>query len=372
VADQTERTSPLITSSLCFFSATFAEPWLLEDPSWKYDIIPEIMDGKNVADFIDPDIAERLDALEREEERLEAEGFYASDDEDIVSCSSAWWPRGLTCSCCFLLLIVPSSTTFHPSQLDSEEEEIRDAAQQIAAKKAKIKKISQDKNTLKNRPIIPRKNQHQSLKDFTTGMRSIGLDPKTIEKRAKKMVEKRRQEYEEAEAKHDAEAAEGGADGMDVDMDGSVDVKGKGKAGAVIDRRLPRTNRQLAGVATQGVSVAVAFFFSHPPYLLPAPRTTAIRESARTADVRIPRTQQVGQGVRVRSSYSNHEAKVDVGWKEKGWKDSAQVEYCAVVSFLRVLFFLPLRVSALVHLPFPGFVRAVLYIIFIYMAWNVE
>jgi NOGCT (NUC087) domain len=42
------------------------------------------MDGKNVADFIDPDIAEKLEALEREEERLEAEGFYASDDS-IVS-----------------------------------------------------------------------------------------------------------------------------------------------------------------------------------------------------------------------------------------------------------------------------------------------
>ena len=46
--------------------------------------MPEILDGKNVADFIDPDIAEKLEALEREEERLEAEGFYKSDDEEIV------------------------------------------------------------------------------------------------------------------------------------------------------------------------------------------------------------------------------------------------------------------------------------------------
>jgi hypothetical protein len=37
------------------------------------------MDGKNVADFVDPDIAEKLEALEREEEKLEAEGFYESD-----------------------------------------------------------------------------------------------------------------------------------------------------------------------------------------------------------------------------------------------------------------------------------------------------
>ena len=42
------------------------------------------MDGKNIADFIDPDIAEKLEALEREEETLEAEGFY-DDHEDMVS-----------------------------------------------------------------------------------------------------------------------------------------------------------------------------------------------------------------------------------------------------------------------------------------------
>ncbi len=42
------------------------------------------MDGKNIADFVDPDIAEKLEALEREEEMLEAEGFY-EDHEDMVS-----------------------------------------------------------------------------------------------------------------------------------------------------------------------------------------------------------------------------------------------------------------------------------------------
>jgi nucleolar GTP-binding protein len=57
---------------------------MLANPEWKEDTIPEIMDGKNIADFIDPDIAEKLEALEREEERLQAEGFYDSE-EDIVS-----------------------------------------------------------------------------------------------------------------------------------------------------------------------------------------------------------------------------------------------------------------------------------------------
>ena len=45
--------------------------------------MPEIMDGKNIADFIDPDIEEKLEALEREEERLVAEGFYESEEEMV-------------------------------------------------------------------------------------------------------------------------------------------------------------------------------------------------------------------------------------------------------------------------------------------------
>jgi nucleolar GTP-binding protein len=59
------------------------------------DIMPEIMDGKNVADFIDPDIAEKLEALEREEEKLQAEGFYDSE-EDMVGLALYFVPLVLT------------------------------------------------------------------------------------------------------------------------------------------------------------------------------------------------------------------------------------------------------------------------------------
>lgn len=45
--------------------------------------MPEFMDGKNIADFIDPDIEEKLEALEREEEKLAAEGFYDSEGEMV-------------------------------------------------------------------------------------------------------------------------------------------------------------------------------------------------------------------------------------------------------------------------------------------------
>mmetsp|Transcript_91980 Transcript_91980/g.259869 ORF Transcript_91980/g.259869 Transcript_91980/m.259869 type:complete len:644 (+) Transcript_91980:115-2046(+) len=57
---------------------------ILEDKSWKYDVIPEIMDGHNVSDFIDPDIEKRLEELEREEELLMQDANFR-DDESVLN-----------------------------------------------------------------------------------------------------------------------------------------------------------------------------------------------------------------------------------------------------------------------------------------------
>ena len=45
---------------------------MLDNPAWKRDIMPEIIDGKNVLDYVDPDIKAKLEALEMEEEALAA------------------------------------------------------------------------------------------------------------------------------------------------------------------------------------------------------------------------------------------------------------------------------------------------------------
>ncbi len=45
--------------------------------------MPEIMDGHNIADFIDADILQRLDELEREEEEAAATAQAADEDEDM-------------------------------------------------------------------------------------------------------------------------------------------------------------------------------------------------------------------------------------------------------------------------------------------------
>lgn len=54
---------------------------LLEDDSWKYDMVPEIMDGRNVVDFIDPDIDKKLADLEKEEALLMQEAGLRDDDQ---------------------------------------------------------------------------------------------------------------------------------------------------------------------------------------------------------------------------------------------------------------------------------------------------
>lgn len=57
---------------------------ILEDTSWKYDVVPEIMDGHNVIDFVDPDIDRKLAELEREEALLLADSSLADDDKVIA------------------------------------------------------------------------------------------------------------------------------------------------------------------------------------------------------------------------------------------------------------------------------------------------
>ncbi|XBH71819.1 hypothetical protein VPH35_099219 [Triticum aestivum] len=49
------------------YSASLKKHYLLANDEWNEDILPEILDGHNVADFFDPDILERCEELQREE-----------------------------------------------------------------------------------------------------------------------------------------------------------------------------------------------------------------------------------------------------------------------------------------------------------------
>lgn len=62
------------------FSFPLQEHFRLEKDEWKYDFVPEIMDGKNIADFVDPDILKKLEELEKEEEMMDS----ILDNQDMM------------------------------------------------------------------------------------------------------------------------------------------------------------------------------------------------------------------------------------------------------------------------------------------------
>lgn len=150
---RTERDIQELNGGAGVHSIDFRKNYILDDDEWKYDIMPEIQGGKNIADFVDPDILERLDDLEREEERLEAEGFYNDLEGEEES-------------------------------ENEEEREIREAAEAIRARQLKAKMLSQDKNKVKNLSRIPRKLQNRSLSEMSEKLKAIGIDPSSLEARA--------------------------------------------------------------------------------------------------------------------------------------------------------------------------------------------
>lgn len=190
--------------------------YLLANDEWKYDKIPEIFEGKNVADFIDPDIVESLENLEREEEKLEAEGFYDESDEEE----------------------------------DEEDKELRQVAEAIKQRQAKAKAQAQDKKALQSRAQIPRKFQHRTLSQMAENMRAAGIDPSNVEMRAellakaKGLVGKRKNRVEdEMDMEDDNLDGMNSDESMAVDEDATDSVPSRKKVRAAATKQAPALAR---------------------------------------------------------------------------------------------------------------------------------
>lgn len=140
------------------YNVNLKKKYLLENDDWKYDIIPEFLDGHNVADFIDPEIEEKLEALEREEERLEQEGFYQSD-EDI---------------------------------LDDEEEAIKVAADAIRDRKKLIVQAHRAAHG-RTRPVLPKPTaaKFSTVSEMNEQLATMGIDGADAAERIRATGQKR-------------------------------------------------------------------------------------------------------------------------------------------------------------------------------------
>lgn len=63
------------------YSMDWRKLYQLQKKDWAYDVMPEIVDGKNIADFVDPEIESKLHRLELEEDAREAVRDVENDAE---------------------------------------------------------------------------------------------------------------------------------------------------------------------------------------------------------------------------------------------------------------------------------------------------
>ncbi|KYR02710.1 nucleolar GTP-binding protein 1 [Tieghemostelium lacteum] len=122
--------------------------YLLKNDEWKLDIIPEIMDGKNISDYIDPEILVILEQLEMEEEdfieELKADGIDPDNDSE--------------------------------SDLDEENIEYLD---EIRQKKHELRVDHQIKGSSK--PQLTRKTKGIDSKEMDRNIRRIGVEEEELE-----------------------------------------------------------------------------------------------------------------------------------------------------------------------------------------------
>ncbi|XWS28299.1 hypothetical protein CRYUN_Cryun25bG0055900 [Craigia yunnanensis] len=165
------------------YSANLRKNYILANDEWKEDILPEILDGHNVYDFIDPDILLRLEELEREE------GLRQAEEED-------------------------TEFEMDGNELSPEEQEAL-----AAIRKKKSLLIQQHrikKSTAESRPTVPRK--FDKDREFTTKrmgrqLSHMGLDPSLAINRVRSRSRGRKRERSVDRGDND------GGEAMDMDVD---------------------------------------------------------------------------------------------------------------------------------------------------------
>ncbi|XP_063723848.1 GTP-binding protein 4-like isoform X1 [Symsagittifera roscoffensis] len=137
------------------FKLDLRAEWIAVKPEERYDPIPEILNGHNVADFVDPNIKQKLEALLQEERMREEAGFY---------------------------LPAPPE--------DDETQEIRRTADLVRVERYHRMMEGRSKRKHKNQ-IMPRTSITHKMSDIRKRARVDGLDEEPMLKRARSMSKSR-------------------------------------------------------------------------------------------------------------------------------------------------------------------------------------
>ena len=171
------------------YSADLRKGYMLDDDDWKYDIVPEIFNGKNVADFIDPEIDERLAELEREEDELEEKWASEKAEEEMGA----------------------------EEEMEADEQEM---LREVRARRSKlVDEHRRKKSAGNNTPNMPRTANPEgkmTTKRMKDSLGAMGIDPSLAVARARdrsQVREGRKRARSLAGGDEDMDDAEDGGDG---------------------------------------------------------------------------------------------------------------------------------------------------------------
>ncbi|KAH7830453.1 putative Nucleolar GTP-binding protein 1 (NOG1) [Monocercomonoides exilis] len=200
------------------------ELYILADPEWKFDTIPEIMDGKNIADFVDPDIERKLKELEEEEEQLLKQERAARKERRAAGLQTDDDYR------------IEVHHDHHRPIVDKEEESEFTRLKMIAgAKKEKVRERERKMQERKKKLKEERKRRKQMGEDQDE---DDDMSPE-LKKKKKKMDEDDEDDEEEDEDDdEDSDISE--SDEFDLkhyDSDSSEELEGKRKRGRFAEEK---------------------------------------------------------------------------------------------------------------------------------------
>ncbi|KAL4761955.1 putative GTPase NOG1 [Aspergillus foveolatus] len=188
------------------YNVDLKKSYTLANDEWKHDKIPEVWNGKNIYDYVDPDIEAKLAALEEEEEKLEADGYYDSDE----------------------------------SVEDAEDADIRMKADLIREKRTLMRNEAKLRKSLKNRAAIPRSAKAKKLSQMEQGLDAAGYDPEAAVSRVRSQSQVRGRTTTRSEVDD--------GDAMDIDPSDPRQAIARAKGRA---RSQAATNRLQDGVTDE-------------------------------------------------------------------------------------------------------------------------
>jgi nucleolar GTP-binding protein len=259
----------------------YREIYDLKDEDWRFDAVPEIIDGKNIADYIDPDIEAKLAQLEIEEDQLLAE------------------------------LEAERMGQEPESDLDSEEEAAVDA---IRDRKKIIRQKAHVANS-ENKPVVPRimrgraKDMHQRGdrdKDaIEKTMKNLGVDASKMIARGRALDQERGRKRERSRSRLE----------KDVPMKEDVNDSGLSKT------QMKKNKREKSQIAKRDPSVTRSHSKMRDPSAIGVTSEASIKE-ARKLDKRARAGWEGGAG-----EGDNRKAEHLIKWMNTGKKRNG-THYC--------------------------------------------